>query len=51
MKKHPTFEYAIYDESGELIDVIDLTKKQAKEYERDNPTHTLEEMDDDVDDE
>ena len=46
MKKFLTFEYAVYDELGELIDVINLTKKEAKEYQKDNPTYILEEMDD-----
>lgn len=46
MKKHPTFEYVIYDENGEIIDVLNLTKKEAKEYKKDNPIYTLEESDD-----
>lgn len=49
MKKHPIFEYGIYDELGELIDVVNLTKKQAIEYERDNPTHSIELMEDELD--
>lgn len=49
MKKQPIFEYAIYDESGELIDVVNLTKKQAIEYEIDNSTHSIELMDDELD--
>lgn len=48
MKKHPIFEYGIYDESGELIDVVNFTKKQAIEYERDNPTHSIELMEDEL---
>ena len=49
MKKHPTFEYGIYNEDDELIDVVFFTKKQAIEYERDNPTHSIELMDDELD--
>ena len=49
MKKHPIFEYGIYDESGELIDVVNLTKKQAIEYERDNPEYYIELMEDELD--
>ena len=49
MKKHPIFEYGIYDESGELIDVVNFTKKQAIEYEIDNPTHSIELMEDELD--
>lgn len=49
MKKHLIFEYGIYDESGELIDVVNFTKKQAIEYERDNPTHSIELMEDELD--
>ena len=37
---------AIYDENGELLDVINLTKKEAKEYKKDNPNYTLEEITD-----
>ncbi len=49
MKKHPIFiEYAIYHKNGELIDVLHLTKKQSIEYLKNNPEHTLEEMDDDL---
>lgn len=49
MKKHPIFEYGIYDESGELIDVINLTKKQAIEYKINNPIYSIELMDDELD--
>lgn len=48
MKKHPIFEYGIYDELDELIDVVFLTKKQAIEYERDNPTYSIELLEDDL---
>lgn len=48
MKKQPIFEYAIYDESDELIDILDLTKKQAIEYERDNPGYSVELMEDEL---
>ena len=48
MKKQPIFEYAIYDESDELIDVLNLTKKQAIEYERDNPEYSVELMEDEL---
>lgn len=48
MKKHPIFEYGIYDESGELIDVVNFTKKQAIEYERDNPEYYIELMEDEL---
>lgn len=51
MKKQKTFEYIIYDENGEVVDVLDLTKKEAKEYKKNNPNYTLEEGDDiDIDD-
>ena len=33
-------------ENGEIIDVLNLTKKEAKEYKKDNPIYTLEESDD-----
>lgn len=49
MKKHPIFEYGIYDELGELIDVVNFTKKQAIEYERDNPEYYIELMEDELD--
>lgn len=49
MKKHLIFEYGIYDESGELIDVVNFTKKQAIEYERDNPEYYIELMEDELD--
>lgn len=49
MKKHLIFEYGIYDESGELIDVVNFTKKQAIEYEIDNPTYSIELMEDELD--
>ena len=45
MKKHKTFEYTVYNKDGELIDILDLTKKEAKEYQKDNPEYILEEMD------
>ena len=48
MKKQPIFEYAIYDESDELIDVLNLTKKQAIEYERDNPEYSVELIEDEL---
>jgi len=36
-------EYAVTDASDdELLDVISLTKKEAIEYKRKNPTHLLE---------
>ena len=44
-------EYAIYNEDGDLIDVLNLTKKEAREYQKNNPDYTLEEMDELEDDE
>lgn len=49
MKKQLIHEYAVYDKNGELVDVINLTKKEAINYERDNPDYTLEELEEDLD--
>jgi hypothetical protein len=45
MKKYKTIEYAVYTKEGDFIDVLDLTKKQAKEFLKENPEYTLEEID------
>jgi hypothetical protein len=44
MKKQ-RIEYAVFNENGDFLDVLNLTKKEAREYERDNPDQSLEELD------
>lgn len=39
--KHLKQEYSVYEDE-ELIDVLSLSKKEATEYRRKNPTHILE---------
>lgn len=34
--------YLIYDEAGELLDVLALTDSEKKDYEKSNPLHTVE---------
>jgi hypothetical protein len=37
-------KYAVYNKDGELIDILDLNKKQYKEYLTANPSHVLEDL-------
>jgi hypothetical protein len=50
-KKHQKYEYIVYDEEEEIIDVLFLTRKEAKTYESNNPSYTLEEVEDELLDE
>lgn len=34
--------YLIYDETGELLDVLSLTDSEKKDYEKSNPLYTVE---------
>lgn len=45
MKKHKTIEFAIYNKEGDFIDILNLTNKEAKEFKKDNPEYSLEEID------
>jgi hypothetical protein len=37
-------KYAIYNKEGELIDILELNKKQYKEYIANNPEHSIEDL-------
>jgi hypothetical protein len=37
-------KFAVYNSDRELIDILDLNKKQQKEYLAAHPTHTLEDL-------
>lgn len=37
-------KYAIYNKDGELIDILELNKKQYKEYIANNPEYSVEDL-------
>lgn len=39
-------EYGIYNQDGELVDVLFLTNNQVKDYKKNNPDYLIEELDD-----
>lgn len=49
MKKKKINRYAVYTKEGELIDILELNKKQYKEYISNNPEYSVQDLlDDDV---
>lgn len=49
MKKKKINRYAVYSKEGELIDILELNKKQYKEYVSNNPEYSVQDLlDDDI---
>jgi hypothetical protein len=40
-------KYAVYNKEGELIDILELNKKQYKEYVANNPEYSVQDLLDD----
>lgn len=40
-------KYAVYNKEGELIDILELNKKQYKEYIANNPEYSVQDLLDD----
>lgn len=47
MKKKKINRYAVYTKEGELIDILELNKKQYKEYVSNNPEYSVQDLLDD----
>lgn len=40
-------KYAVYSKEGELVDILELNKKQYKEYVANNPEYSVQDLLDD----
>ena len=40
-------KYAVYNKEGELVDILELNKKQYKEYVANNPEYSVQDLLDD----
>lgn len=44
MKKKKINRYAVYNKDGELIDILELNKRQYKEYITNNPEYSVQDL-------